>query len=220
MTAVDCLAVKREKSMGDVLKTEEDLRKHYLTPSGGVIDKQLDHIEQHCRSFIEKSPFVSIGTAREGALPDVSPRGGEPGFVKVVDAKTLYLPDWPGNNRLDTLTNVVASGGVGLLFFIPGFNDMLRVNGRAEISVDPAVTGAFEMRGRNPKSVLVVHVEEAYLHCTKALVRSDLWNPAKFVERSELPTTGAMYKDQLALKDVPVEDIDGEWEQSEKDNLY
>jgi uncharacterized protein len=206
--------------MSNILKSEADLREHYLVPTGGPIDKQLDHIEPHCASLIAKSPLVCIGTSRDGALPDVSPRGGEPGFVKVVDPKTLYLPDWPGNNRLDTLTNVVSSDGVGLLFFIPGFNDMLRVNGRAEVSVDPAVTGQFEMRGRNPKSVLVVHVEEAYLHCTKALVRSDLWNPEKHLDRSELPTTGAMYKDQLALKDVPTEVIDGALEQSEKDTLY
>lgn len=206
--------------MSDVLKTEEDLRTHYLVPSGGALDKQLNHIEPHCASLIARSPLVCIGTSRDGALPDVSPRGGEPGFVKVADPQTLLLPDWPGNNRLDTLTNVVASGGVGLLFFIPGFNDMLRVNGRAEVSVDPAVTGQFEMRGRNPKSVLVVHVEEAYLHCTKALVRSDLWNPDKHLDRSELPTTGAMYKDQLALKEVPAEVIDGALQQNEKDDLY
>ncbi|MEH6556729.1 MAG: pyridoxamine 5'-phosphate oxidase family protein [Oceanicoccus sp.] len=206
--------------MNNLLKSETDLREHYALPNGGVIDKQLDHIDRHCASLIEKSPFVSIGTARDGALPDVSPRGGEPGFIKVADPKTLYIPDWPGNNRLDTLTNIVASGGVGLLFFIPGINDMLRVNGKADISVDPAITAQFEMRGRMAKSVLVIHVKEAYLHCTKALVRSDLWNPDTQLDRSALPSTGTMYKEQLALKDIPADVIDNGLKQNEKDNLY
>lgn len=206
--------------MSNVLTSEADLREHYLMPGAGPLDKQLDHIDKHCASFIELSPFVCVGTSREGALPDVSPRGGEPGFMKVRDSKTLLMPDWPGNNRLDTLTNIVSSGNVGLLFFIPGINDMLRVNGRAEISVDPEITGQFEMRGRNPRSVLVVHVEEAYLHCTKALVRSALWDPARQVERSVLPSTGTMYRDQMALDQVPPEVIDGALKENEEQELY
>lgn len=206
--------------MSNLLKTVPELRKYYAKPSALAINKQLDHIDPHCASLIEKSPFVSIGTAREGTLPDVSPRGGEPGFIKVVNPKTLYIPDWPGNNRLDSLTNIVSSGGVGLLFFIPGFNDMLRVNGKAEVSVEPAIVAQFEMRGRVAKSVLVIHVKEAYLHCTKALVRSDLWNPDKQLDRSDLPSTGTMYKEQLALKDVPASAIDSGLEQNAKDDLY
>ncbi|MEQ9519137.1 MAG: pyridoxamine 5'-phosphate oxidase family protein [Parvibaculum sp.] len=206
--------------MVHTLSSPADLREHYLMPGAGPLDKQLDHIEKHCASFIALSPFVCIGTSREGALPDVSPRGGEPGFVKLQDPKTLLMPDWPGNNRLDTLTNIVSSGSVGLLFFVPGINDMVRVNGRAEVSVDPAHTGQFEMRGRNPRSVLVIHVEEAYLHCTKALVRSALWDAEKQVERSALPSTGAMYRDQMKLDKVPAEVIDGALNQNEKDDLY
>ena len=206
--------------MSYVLSNEKDLREHYLTPSDGALGKQLNHIDPHCGSLIERSPLVCIGTAREGAMPDVSPRGGEPGFVKIVDPQTLYLPDWPGNNRLDTMTNVVEAGRVGLLFFVPGFNDMLRVNGRAEISVDPEILGQFEMRSRNPKSVMVIHVEEAYLHCTKALVRSDLWNPEKHLDRSALPSAGAMYRDQMELEDIPAKMIDDALEQNEKDDLY
>jgi uncharacterized protein len=206
--------------MSKVLSSEAELRDHYLMPGAGPVDKQLDHIEKHCASFIGLSPFVCIGTARDGALPDVSPRGGEPGFVKIQDPKTLLLPDWPGNNRLDSLTNIVASPGIGLLFFIPGFNDLLRVNGRAELSVDPTHTGQFEMRGRNPRSVMVVHVEEVYLHCTKALVRSELWNAEKQVDRSALPSTGVMYRDQMALDQVPPEVIDGALKENEEQELY
>jgi hypothetical protein len=206
--------------MSKVLSSEAELRDHYLMPGAGPVDKQLDHIEKHCASFIGLSPFVCIGTARDGALPDVSPRGGEPGFVKIQDPKTLLMPDWPGNNRLDSLTNIVASPGIGLLFFIPGFNDLLRVNGRADVSVDPAHTGQFEMRRRNPRSVMVVHVEEVYLHCTKALVRSELWNAEKQVDRSALPSTGAMYRDQMALDQVPAEAIDGALKENEEQDLY
>lgn len=206
--------------MSKVLSSEAELRDHYLMPGAGPVDKQLDHIEKHCASFIGLSPFVCIGTARDGALPDVSPRGGEPGFVKIQDPKTLLLPDWPGNNRLDSLTNIVASPGIGLLFFIPGFNDLLRVNGRADVSVDPTHTGQFEMRGRNPRSVMVVHVEEVYLHCTKALVRSELWNAEKQVDRSALPSTGVMYRDQMALDQVPPEVIDGALKENEEQELY
>lgn len=206
--------------MSNVLTSEADLREHYLMPGAGPVDKQLDHVEKHCASFIGLSPFVCIGTSRDGALPDVSPRGGEPGFVRVQDPKTLLLPDWPGNNRLDTLTNIVSSGSVGLLFFIPGINDMLRVNGRAEVSVDASHTGQFEMRGRNPRSVVVIHVEEVYLHCTKALVRSALWDAEKQVERTVLPSTGEMYRDQLALDTVPAKVIDDALEESEERDLY
>ena len=206
--------------MSNVLTSEADLREHYLMPGAGPVDKQLDHVEKHCASFIGLSPFVCIGTSRDGALPDVSPRGGEPGFVRVQDPKTLLLPDWPGNNRLDTLTNIVSSGSVGLLFFIPGINDMLRINGRAEVSVDASHTGQFEMRGRNPRSVVVIHVEEVYLHCTKALVRSALWDAEKQVERTALPSTGEMYRDQLALDTVPAKVIDDALEESEEHDLY
>jgi len=206
--------------MDHILHSEADLRVHYATANAGAVDKQLDHIDPHCASLIALSPFVTIGTSRGDALPDVSPRGGEPGFVTVANPRTLYLPDWPGNNRLDSLSNIAAAGTVAMLFFIPGFNDMLRVNGAAQISVDPAITGLFRMRGRSAKSVIVVQVKEAYLHCTKALVRSQLWDVERQQARSVLPSTGTMYRDQLALKDVPPEAIDASLAQNEKDDLY
>jgi len=206
--------------MDHILRNEADLRAYYADANPGAVKKQLDHIDLHCASLIALSPFVTIGSTRDGALPDVSPRGGEPGFVTVANPHTLHLPDWPGNNRLDSLSNIAVSGTVALLFFIPGFNDMLRVNGSAQISVDPAITGEFTMRGRSAKSVMVVRVQEAYLHCTKALVRSKLWQVDSQQPRSMLPSTGTMYRDQMALKDVPPEAIDASLAQNEKDDLY
>lgn len=206
--------------MSDPISSETALREHYQPASDGALGKQLPFLDFHCKSFVERSPFVCIGTARQGALPDVSPRGGEPGFVQIADDRTLLLPDLPGNNRLDTLTNVAESGAVGLLFFVPGFNEMLRVNGRAEISMDDGLLSQCEARGRKPRSVLVVTVEEAYLHCTKALVRSDLWNSEKHFDREEAPTFGAMLRDQMKLDAVPAEVIDEALKQDEKDNLY
>lgn len=202
------------------LSSQADLRKHYLPASDGALGKQLDHIDPHCASLIALSPLVCIGTAAQEGLPDVSPRGGEPGFVKVADPKTLLIPDWPGNNRLDSLSNIAETGGIGLLFFIPGVNDMLRVNGVASVSVDPALCQQFEFRGKHPRSVMKIEVREAYLHCTKALVRADLWNADKHIDRKSLPSTGEMYRDQMKLDGVPAAAIDGALQANEKNDLY
>ena len=206
--------------MSNDLTSQADLRVHYLPASDGALGKQLDHIDPHCASLIALSPLVCIGTAAKEGLPDVSPRGGEPGFVKVADPKTLLIPDWPGNNRLDSLSNIVETGGIGLLFFIPGVNDMLRVNGVAHLSVAPELREQFVFRGKNPRSVMRIDVQEAYLHCTKALVRAALWNADKHIDRKSLPSTGEMYRDQMKLDGVPPAAIDDALQKNEKSDLY
>ncbi|MBX3489757.1 pyridoxamine 5'-phosphate oxidase family protein [Parvibaculum sp.] len=205
--------------MAGPLKTEEALRTVYPEPSGGALGKQLDFIDPHSRRFIELSPFLCIGSSRPDGLADVSPRGGEPGFVHVLDERRLAMPDRPGNNRLDTLTNIAHAPAVGLLFFLPGFEEMLRINGLATTSVEPDLMARLTVDGKPPRSVLVVEVKEVYLHCTKALKRSGLWNQENHVPRTALPSFGEMLRDQMKL-DVAPALIDTALEDDAKKNLY
>ena len=155
-------------------------------------------LDVHMRNFIALSPFVCLGSSSaDGA--DVTPRGDQPGFVHVLDDGTLLIPDWPGNNRLDTLMNIEANPNVGLLFLIPGFSESLRVNGVAEISLDPALLERWNVNGKHPRSVLRVTVREAFLHCAKAFMRSRLWDEASKVDRDRLPTLGQMIGDQTGI---------------------
>ncbi len=149
----------------------------------------------------------------------MSPRGGEPGFVHVLDETTLAMPDRPGNNRLDSLGNIAATAGVGMLFMVPGFEDTLRVNGTARISTDPALIERFCVGEKAPLSVMLITVKEIYLHCPKALRRARLWDPAAYADRAAFPTAGAIYRDQLAL-DRPVADIDAALDKDARDRLY
>jgi uncharacterized protein len=156
-----------------------------------AVVKELDHISDHYRRFIEMSPFVVLATAGpEGEGLDCSPRGDPAGFVRVVDAKTVMIPDRRGNNRVDSLRNIVRDGRVALLFLIPGIGATLRINGRAKLSTDPDLRASFNMEGKAPRSIIVVTADRVYTQCPKALVRSDLWNPAKHAEKSALPTSG------------------------------
>src|SRR6267154_2665886 len=141
--------------------------------------KQIDRLDDYCRAFIAASPLVIVGTQNGAA--DTSPRGDVPGFVKVADDHTLLIPDRRGNNRLDTLHNIVRNPAIGLLFLIPGVHETFRVNGEACISRDPALAQQFSVQGKVPRTVIIVTVKEAYIHCSRALVRADLWNPAKHV---------------------------------------
>jgi uncharacterized protein len=170
------------------------LRTLYGEPSDGAIAKEVDHVHPHYRAMIEAAPFMVMATSGPDGL-DVSPRGDPPGFVVVEDEKTLLIPDRRGNNRTDSLGNLIADPRIALLFLIPGVGETLRVNGRAEISVDPDLLARFPAQGKLPRSVIVVHVERVYFQCPKALVRSDLWNPAKHVERRSLPSSGTILGD-------------------------
>jgi uncharacterized protein len=178
-----------------VIPSETELRARFAAPSRLATLKQLDHLDANCRRFIALSPFLCLATARPNGLADNSPRGDAPGFVQVQDERTLLIPDRPGNNRLDSMANIVTNPNVGLLFFIPGVTETLRVNGRARIVTDPAILAPFEVRGRAPKAAILVEVVEAFLHCSKALIRSRLWAPDARVDRKVLPTLGQMIAD-------------------------
>lgn len=179
------------------------LRLLYPAAKERAVKKQIDHLDRHCLRFVELSPFVIVASGNEEGHFDASPRGGEPGFVKAPDSGTLLIPDAPGNNRLDTLQNILGTGRIGLLFLIPGVDETLRVNGKARLIDDAAVLLSFRNERRTPKLVIEVKVEHVYLHCAKALMRSKLWDPAGRVERSVLPTMGQMLNDQTGLQTLP-----------------
>ena len=174
-----------------VVRDASELSELYDPALERSIRKQIDHLDDYCRAFIAASPLVIVGTQGEEAA-DNSPRGDVVGFVQVADDHTLLIPDRRGNNRLDTLRNLVRNPKIGLLFLVPGVHETFRVNGEASISRDPALTARFSMHGKTPRTVVVVRVKEAYVQCSRALVRADLWNPAKFARPNTVPSMGAM----------------------------
>jgi len=187
----------------EFLATHDELRTIYKTPrpTDGSIRKELKALDGHCRSFIGKSPFGLIGPSDAACNAHVTPKGDRPGFAAMRDDRTVAIPDRPGNNRLDTLENIIRNPSVGLLFLIPGMNETLRVNGDARITVDGGLRERLAVDGKEPLSVIVVSVKAAYMHCAKAFMRSDLWKPETWYDRSTLPTLGQILRDQLALAD-------------------
>ncbi|MBX9991200.1 pyridoxamine 5'-phosphate oxidase family protein [Phreatobacter oligotrophus] len=182
------------------------LRDLYGEPGETAARKIRDRLDAHCRRFIALSPFLTIASTSETGT-DCSPRGDAPGFVHVVDDKTLMLPDRRGNNILDTLQNVVARPEVGLLFFVPGLNETLRVNGRARIVTDPAVLQSMAIKGTIvPSSAMEITVDQVYFHCGRSILRADLWNPEKKVGRDAFPTLGVVLADQIAGVDAGATD--------------
>ena len=198
--------------------TLEDLRGCYPRPLERSLRKSLTKLDAHMRHFISLSPFLCLGTSGDGG-GDVTPRGDSPGFVHVLDDQTLLIPDWPGNNRLDSLTNVVANPNVGLLFLIPGVNETLRVNGSAEITMEPVLLERWTVNGKHPRSAMRVTVREAYLHCAKALMRAKLWEDDYRIERKELPTYAQMLKDQ-GVTTQSVDELQAAIDESYRTRLY
>ena len=179
------------------ITTEQELRAMYTRPSERAVKKALSALDKHCRRFVELASFVVISSVDATGRMDSSPRGGEPGFVLVLNDKTLLLPDWPGNNRLDTCVNIIETGRIGLMFLVPGVDEILRVNGQVELRNDPNLVELFTMRGNHPKLVFQVTVSEAFLHCAKAIMRAGLWPKDRQIPRNELPSMGQMLSDQI-----------------------
>jgi PPOX class probable FMN-dependent enzyme len=182
-----------------MIQTIEQLRGLYAPAKERAVKKQLSALDAHCHRFIALSPFVVLSSIGLDQILDASPRGGAPGFVKSVDAHTLLIPDSPGNNRLDTLENIIHTGKVGMLFLIPGMDETLRVNGTASLSVAPADLEQCTTEVRAPKLVIKVVVSQAYLHCAKAFMRSKLWDSQSHIERSLLPSMGEMINEQAHM---------------------
>jgi hypothetical protein len=173
---------------------EAQLREIIGEPTALVVTKISDRLNDLTRQFIERSPFVCVGTASPDGGLDVSPRGDPAGFVRILDERTLLMPDRPGNRIADTLTNLLADPRIALLFLIPGVGDTFRVNGTAEIIDDPDLLADSEVGGKVPRLGLLVSIEEAYTQCPKAIIRSELWNPEHHIDRSVLPSSGAIFR--------------------------
>jgi len=172
-----------------LVSSEAELEALYGLPAGPAVFKEIDHVSDHYRAFIAAAPFVIVATSGPGGL-DCTPRGDPAGFVRVVDRHTLMLPDRRGNNRLDTLRNLVRDPRIALLFLIPGVGRTLRVNGRAVVTTDPALCDGFAIDGKAPRSVVVVTAERVYTQCPKALIRARLWDPDAFRTERDLPSSG------------------------------
>jgi len=196
----------------------EQLEALYGQPLQRSLLKEIDYLSDHYRAFIEKAPFVVVSTSGSEGL-DSSPRGDPPGFVRVLDEKTVLIPDRRGNNRLDTLRNLVRDPRISLLFLIPGIGETLRINGRAAIVTEPDLCASFEMQGKIPTSVLVVTVERVYFQCQKALVRSRLWSEDAKIPRSDLPSTGTMLE-ALTNSDFDGAEYDRNYPEHMKKTIY
>ena len=175
------------------------LRELYREPGGAAVSKEADGLDDACRGFIAQSTFVLVGTSDADGKLDVSPRGGSPGFVKVLDSRRLAIPDLNGNNRLDSIRNIVEHGQVGLLFVVPGLGETLRINGTAAITTDPAILDLFADEFRRPTTAIGVEFEQGFLHCAKAFRRSGLWQPDTWPEISGRPSAGQMLVDHAGL---------------------
>jgi len=206
-----------EVQVSHLVTSEAELEAIYGQPSGAAVIKEIGHISEHYRRFIEVSPFVVLATAGPEGL-DCTPRGDPAGFVRVVDKNTVMLPDRRGNNRIDTLRNIVRDPRIALLFLIPGIGRTLRINGRAAISVDPELCASFTMEGKVPRSVIVVTAESVYTQCPKALVRSHLWDASRHLPESALPSSGTMMK--VLQAEFDAEKYDREYPQRLKETIY
>ena len=184
----------------DTKPTDAQVLAGYRAPSQLVQDKVIDRVDEHCRAFIGLSPFATLATADADGFPDVSPRGGDPGFVHVLDEHHLALPDRPGNNRVDSLRNLAVNPQAALLFFVPGAEETLKVFGTTSIVAPEDLDVDLTEFGRAPRSVVVLTVRRAYFQCGKALMRSGLWDPAKQVDRSTMTPFGQVLKDHCALE--------------------
>jgi uncharacterized protein len=208
------------RGFGDVIATPDGLAELYGPPSAAVSRKAIDHLDRHCRDFVARSPFVLVATADRDGRCDVSPRGGPPGFVAVLDEHRVLLADAPGNRRIDSFRNVVENGHAGLLFLIPGMGETLRVNGRAVVVRDEALLSEHTLGGTTPKAALGVEVDEAFIHCAKALKRSGLWQPEEWPVREGLASAAEILKEHMAMPDLTTERVQRFLDEDYERNLY
>jgi PPOX class probable FMN-dependent enzyme len=203
----------------DVITTDEQLRAITGEPSGRAVDKVLERLDKHCISLIEHSPFMLIASTDEAGNLDVSPKGDPPGFVRVLDDRTLAIPDRKGNRRADTFSNVLKKPHVALLFMVPGFRETLRVTGTAQVVRDTELRVSMAVNDSAPDLVLVVSVTDSFFHCAKCVIRSGIWQPDSWMDVSDMPTFGTILKDQTHAHE-PAEDVDAQIAESYRNRLY
>jgi len=184
-----------------ILKSENQLLDLYHSPTDVVINKEISFFDQGCKDFIAASSFVLMGTVGTDGKLDVSPRGGPSGFVKVLDESHLAIPDLNGNNRLDSIRNIINQGNIGLLFIIPGLGETLRVNGKACVTTENTILEMFTEEVKNPKTAIVVEIETGFIHCAKSFMRGGLWNPETWEESACRPSAGQILVDHSGLSD-------------------
>jgi PPOX class probable FMN-dependent enzyme len=202
----------------DGLFDTDQLRAHFGTVSHLAAIKAQQRLDHHCRAFIALSPFLVLATSDGAGQMDASPRGDAPGFVRVIDDGTLLLPDRPGNNRVDSFANIIANPGVALLFMVPGISETLRVNGRARLITDQVLLEPSQAQGKIPRTGLLVSVEEAFLHCGKALIRSSLWDGSRHVPRGTFPSIGRVIAEQTGAADP--DQAERSTQEGYRDRLY
>jgi PPOX class probable FMN-dependent enzyme len=206
--------------MPETIRNEQELRDLIGVPAEVVQSKISDSVNELTRRFIELSPFMLLATSAADGTCDVSPRGDPAGFVHIVDERTLLVPERPGNRLADSLRNALANPNVGLLFLIPGVGDTLRVNGRARIVTDSALLEPLAVEGRTPKLGLLIEVDEVFTHCSKAFIRSDLWNPERHIEREDLPSQGAILRSLNPAVDAEQYDVERAARYARREGLY
>jgi PPOX class probable FMN-dependent enzyme len=207
----------------DIIESEDELRRLYTHAEGLAAQKPRPSIDKYSRQFIEMSPFLVIATSNAQGKADVSPRGDPPGFVQIIDEKTLLIPDRPGNNRLDTMVNITENPNVAALFFIPGFEDTLRLSGRARITDDAALLSRCTVNGKVPKTGILITVDEVFLHCAKALRRSKLWQDDYKQDRSQMPSIARIILEQTCdsgVDEAVAAAKDSEVEENYRNEMY
>ena len=191
-----------------VVHSVEELRQLYRFPSQGAVNKVIDRLDEHCRTFIEHSPFLVLATAAVDGRCDVSPKGGPPGFVQFVDDHHLAWGDLAGNNRLDSMQNLLSNAGAAILFMIPGLDETLRINGEARISTAPNLRERCRIESKEPHVVVTVEVVEAYIHCAKALRRGGIWQPESWPDLADMPSVACMLRDHTEARGVDPDQIE------------
>jgi PPOX class probable FMN-dependent enzyme len=204
----------------DVVRTVEELRALMGEPSEVALRKDIGRLDEHCRAFIGRSPFVLVATSDRSGRCDVSPKGDAPGFVQVLDEQHLVIPDRPGNKRYDGIRNLLENPGIGLLFLLPRSEETLRVNGRAQVVRDPDLLARFAVQGKLPQLALVVEVQESFLHCAKCVKRSGLWDTAEWPDLTGLATPAQMFLDHARPKDMTLEAMQQRLQDGYRKNLY